>query len=159
MKRKIKNAFAKEEYNCFGCSPYNPIGLNLQFYEIDDYIESEWKPCTHYEGYPGSIHGGIQAVLMDESAAWTMYIKAKRAGVTAKMNIRYRKQLDSTQKTITLRGKLREVKHNLCFMETQILNEKNEICSEAEVVYFCYSPEQSVNESHFPADFNSFFEE
>lgn len=159
MKRKIKNAFAKDEYHCFGCSPYNPIGLNLQFYEVDDYIESEWKPCVHYEGYPGSIHGGIQAVLMDEIAAWTMYIKAQRAGVTAKMNIRYRKQLDSEQKTIILRGKLREIKHNLCFMETQILNEKNEICSDAEVVYFCYSPEQSVNECHFPADFNSFFEE
>lgn len=159
MRRKIKNVFAKNDYNCFACSPTNPIGLRLQFYEEDEYIKSEWKPSELYEGYPGSIHGGIQAVLLDEIAAWTMYIKAKCSGVTSRMNIRYRKQVDSMQDMIILQGRLKEKRLNLCFIEAQLLNSQHEVCVEAEIIYFAFSAEKSISDGHFPANFEEFFQE
>ena len=43
--KKIINPWRNHEgYNCFGCSPDNPIGLHLEFYEDGDYIVSTWHP-------------------------------------------------------------------------------------------------------------------
>lgn len=37
--KKIINPWRNHDgYNCFGCSPDNPIGLHLEFYEDGDYI-------------------------------------------------------------------------------------------------------------------------
>ena len=43
--KKIINPWRNHEgYNCFGCSPDNPIGLHMEFYEDGDYIVSTWHP-------------------------------------------------------------------------------------------------------------------
>ena len=46
MKKIIHPWSNHEGYNCFGCSPDNPIGLHLEFYEDGDYIVSTWHPET-----------------------------------------------------------------------------------------------------------------
>jgi acyl-coenzyme A thioesterase PaaI-like protein len=157
MKRPIKNVFAQNDYNCFGCSPYNEIGLHLHFYEEDDYVTAHWAPSTQYEGYPGVVHGGILSTLIDEVAAWTMYIKAHCAGVTSRMNLRYRKQADSTKGDFCLKGKIKEINRNLCYIDVQLFNAENEICTEAEVTYFMFSQEKSIKECYYPEDYNCFF--
>lgn len=159
MRRPIRNLFARNEYNCFGCSPTNEIGLRLQFFENGDFIETSWTPAKDYEGYPGAVHGGILSTLMDEVAAWVMYIKAGCAGVTSRMNLRYRKQAPSDKGDLLVRGKIKEIKRNLCYINVCLMNSDNEICVEAEVVYFLFSKEKSVQECYYPADYNSFFDE
>ena len=158
MRRRIKNVYANYDYNCFACSPTNPIGLRLEFYENGDFVETSWSPTRQYEGYPNVLHGGILAALIDETAAWTMYIKARRSGVSSRINIRYRKPVDSTQNEILTRGTITNFNRNLCYIHVEIFNEQGELCTEAEVVYFTFSPEKSVQECYFPADYNSFFE-
>jgi len=158
MRRKIKNAFAQYDYNCFGCSPANSIGLRLEFYEHDDFIETTWTPAPQYEGYPGTLHGGIIAALIDETAAWVMYIKGRRAGVTSRLNIRHRKPIEITQKQLLVRGTMTNFNRNLCYIHVEILNEQGELCTEAEVVYFTFSLEKSISEFYFPEDFNRFYE-
>ena len=39
-----------EGYNCIGCSPDNPFGLHLCFYEDGDDIVTTWKPSSLYQG-------------------------------------------------------------------------------------------------------------
>lgn len=158
MRKKIKNVFATSGYNCIGCSPHNPIGLNLQFYEKGDYVMAEWIPEQNYEGYPGIIHGGIQALLLDEISAWTVYIKAKTAGVTSKLTVRYRKEVTNPQSKITVRGKITETKRNLCFIEAQLLNHLGEVCAEAESTFFLFPVAKAIAEGTYPEDYNSFFE-
>ncbi|MDR1793509.1 MAG: PaaI family thioesterase [Bacteroidales bacterium] len=159
MERKIKNVYAQSEYYCFGCSPHNPIGLHLEFIENDDYIQTLWFPSLYYEGYPGNVHGGILATLLDETAAWTMYIKARCAGVTSRMNLRYRKGLPTRLSEVIIRGKVKEMNRNLCYITTEVIDKEGVVYVEAEVVYFTFSHEKSVNEAFYPADYNSFFEE
>ena len=49
--KKIINPWRNHEgYNCFGCSPDNPIGLHMEFYEDGDYIVSTWHPEHNYQG-------------------------------------------------------------------------------------------------------------
>ena len=158
MRRKINNVFAEQEYNCFGCSPTNPVGLRLEFYENGDFVETSWSPARQYEGYPGAVHGGILSTLIEETAAWTMKIKARRAGVTSRTNIRYRKPVISTQKEIFARGTITNFVRNLCYIHVDILNEAGEVCTEAEVVCFTFSLEKSIQDYYFPEDFNRFFE-
>ena len=91
-KRKILNPYAKMEgYNCFGCSPDNHLGLQMEFYEDGEDIICEWEPVKHFGGYKSVLHGGIQATLLDEIASWTIQVKLKTAGVTANIDLRYKK--------------------------------------------------------------------
>lgn len=157
MKRYIKNVFAKEDYHCFACSPHNPIGLQLQFYEEDEYIKTEWVPQKNYEGYPTCVHGGIQAVLLDEIAAWTLYIKAQCAGVTSRLTAHYRKPLNSLQGKIYVEGHIVKTIRNFCYIEACIYNEQHELCANAEVIYYMFSREESIQKYAFPANMNDFY--
>lgn len=158
MKRLIKNVFAVNDYNCIGCSPHNPIGLNLQFFEEEEHIVADWIPVRDFEGYPGVIHGGIQALLLDEVSAWTIYIKAKTAGVTSRLSVKYKKELVNPQSKITVRGTLIEVKRNLGFVKSELINEKGEVCAEAESTFFLFPLHKAIEDQIYPADYNSFFE-
>ncbi len=158
MKRNIRNIFAKQDYTCFGCSPNNPIGMNLKFYEEDGYIKTTWHPTKLHEGYPNSVHGGLQATLLDEVAGWALYVQAACAGVTARMNIRYHKQVNSNQEKIILQARVKEKKMGLAFIEAQLLDEQGNLCTEAEVTYFTFSKEKSVNEYYFPLNPEEFYE-
>ena len=62
--KKIINPWRNHEgYNCFGCSPDNPIGLHLEFYEDGDYIVSTWHPGHNYQGWVDTMHGGGAAYI------------------------------------------------------------------------------------------------
>lgn len=159
IRKKIKNVFAVNNYNCIGCSPHNPIGLNLQFFEEGDQVLADWVPERAFEGYPGIIHGGIQALLLDEISAWTIYIKAKTAGVTSRLSVKYKKELVNPQSKVTVRGTLIEVKRNLGFVKSELLNEHGEVCAEAESTFFLFPLHKAIEDQIYPAEYQSFFEE
>ena len=95
-KRKMYNAYADlEGYNCFGCAPNNEAGVRMEFYEDSEEIVSIWKPRPEYQGWIDTLHGGIQAVLLDEICAWVVLRKLQTTGVTSKMETRYRKSIDT----------------------------------------------------------------
>lgn len=135
--RKIENHFiGTEGYNCFGCCPTNPLGVKMEFYEDGDEIVSFWTPNRDYQSYQNTLHGGIQAVLMDEIAGWVVTEKLQTTGVTAKLNINYKKHV-TTEAPIMLRASIKEVKRNIAYINVQITNHNGELCAEAEAVYFC----------------------
>jgi uncharacterized protein (TIGR00369 family) len=79
--------------NCFACGLENPFGLGLQFYELgSDRLESHFTVPVHFEGYPGIVHGGIIASMLDEMVSRAAMIgQHNRFMMTAKLEIRYRK--------------------------------------------------------------------
>ena len=58
-----------EGYFCFGCAPNNESGLKMEFYEDGDEIVSKWVPEARFQGWLNTLHGGIQATLLDEICA------------------------------------------------------------------------------------------
>ena len=49
---KIKNPYlGKEGYRCICCSPENPIGLHLSFYEDGDDVLTQWRPSENFQGW------------------------------------------------------------------------------------------------------------
>lgn len=88
--RKVRNPYAGiDEYHCFGCDPGNPAGLRLEFFLEGDRVTSEWIPRRELEGYPGVIHGGIQATLADEIGGWYVHAVLATAGMTRELQITY----------------------------------------------------------------------
>jgi len=151
--RKIHNPFrGREGYQCFGCSPDHLSGLQLSFYEEGDEIIATWEPLSRFEGYKGVLHGGIQATLMDEIASWVVYVKAKVAGVTSSMNIRYHKPVYMEGGAITIRSKILRQRRNLADIEVGIYNKAGEVCSEAIVTYFTFSEKKSKEVFFYPGE-------
>jgi uncharacterized protein (TIGR00369 family) len=50
----------------------------------------DYTPCDYQQGYPGRMHGGIVATLIDEAMGWAVY-GAAQWGATARLNVRFRK--------------------------------------------------------------------
>ena len=147
--RKIKNQWTHTEgYDCFGCSPDNPLGVKMEFYEDGDDIVCFWKPSTHYQGWIDTLHGGIQATLIDECASWVVFRKLQTSGYTSRLEVRYRKSIMTTEPQITIRARLKEMKRQLAFIHVDVFNSSDELCAEGEVVYFTMN-EQKAREMGF----------
>ncbi len=143
--KKIRNPWLhKEGYCCFGCSPDNPFGLKMEFYEEGDEVISVWKPRTEFQGWIDTLHGGIQAVLLDEICAWTILCKLKTAGVTSKMEIKYMKPVLTTDEHLTLRARIVEVKRNIVCVDAAIYNQTDEVCTRSQCTYFTFSKEKAA---------------
>ena len=52
---------------CFVCGRKNPIGLYMCFHDNgEDEVVSEYTVPERYQGYPGIVHGGVLAAMLDE---------------------------------------------------------------------------------------------
>jgi uncharacterized protein (TIGR00369 family) len=81
--------------HCFVCGRENPYGLKLNFYEtqpgevVVDYTVSE-----QYQGYPGVVHGGVVAAMLDEvTGRAQMGGDPPRFMFTARLDVRYHKNV------------------------------------------------------------------
>lgn len=79
---------------CFLCGKQNDIGLKMTWYND---IEAQQVRATvvvpeHFNSYPGIVHGGIIAALLDETAGRATMIEgdANKFFVTARLDIKYR---------------------------------------------------------------------
>ena len=160
MMRKIQNVHRNddpEQYQCIGCSPNNPIGLHLEFWEDGDELYAEWEPEDQFMGWVNVLHGGIQATLLDEISAWVVYVKCGTAGVTTALNVKYKETVFTNAGKIILRAQLEEQQKRLAKIKAQLFNQDGKLCTEAEVTYFIF-PERIAREKfHYPG-LDAFFE-
>lgn len=148
--RKIKNPWiGKEGYNCFACAPHNDNGLKMEFFEEENEVVSIWKPQPSYQGWVDTLHGGIQAVLLDEICAWVVLRKLQTTGVTSKMEIRYLHAISTNDPYLTLRAHIVEQKRNIVMLEACIYNSQEKVCTKAVCTYFTFSKEKAKEEMDF----------
>ncbi len=159
--RKIKNPFVElsrgHDYNCFGCSPFNEIGLQLEFWEDGDELIAKWQPRKSLEGWTGILHGGIQATLLDEMAGWIVMIKLKTAGVTAKMNVEYLKPLTISKGKITIKGKVVSVEKRVAKIVCSLFDNSGIEYAKGELEYFHF-PERIAKTKYFYPGIDAFYE-
>jgi acyl-coenzyme A thioesterase PaaI-like protein len=81
---------------CFICGLENPIGLKLRIYEVEPgRVESIFTAHEHFQGYPGVLHGGIIATIIDEISGRALLgsVEKPRFMFTAKLEVKYRKNV------------------------------------------------------------------
>lgn len=149
MKKLINPWKDMPGYNCFGCSPDNEAGVKMTFFEDGDEIVSYWQPESQFQGWLNTLHGGIQCVLLDEICGWTIFRKLQVAGMTTKMETRYRRSVSTVNGALTLRARIKEQRRNLVTVEGQLFDAEGNLCTEAVCVYFTFSKEKSEQEMFF----------
>ncbi|MGC8461838.1 MAG: PaaI family thioesterase [Candidatus Dormibacteria bacterium] len=70
----------------------NPIGLQIQYELRENVVWGMWTPSEKHVGFPGVVHGGLIAAVLDDVMgryAALLHIWA----VTARLDVQYRKPL------------------------------------------------------------------
>ena len=78
------------ESGCFGCSTFNPAGLQLTFRRNADTILCEYEIPDRFHGAPSIAHGGIVATIFDELSCAAVVFLRDRYVVTGELSVRYR---------------------------------------------------------------------
>lgn len=79
---------------CFVCGMDNHFGLKSSFYELDNNeLLALFRPKGEHQGYPGRLHGGLAATILDETIgrAIMLHHAGDIWGVTIDFSVRYRK--------------------------------------------------------------------
>lgn len=150
--KKIKNHWlplTDQGYHCFACAPTNPYGLKMEFYEDGDDVVSLWTPRENYQGWLHTLHGGIQATLLDEIGGWVISRKLQTSAVTSNLNIRYRKPVPTGEHlTLELRARIKSRKRSFVEIEAT-LSHNGELCTSADITYYCFSQQKAREEYYF----------
>jgi acyl-coenzyme A thioesterase PaaI-like protein len=92
---------------CFICGVDNPIGLKLRIYQTSPgIIETTYTAPDHFQGYPGILHGGIVASILDEISGRALMGEpsSPRFMFTGRLQVKYRKNVP-TGKPLRIIGK------------------------------------------------------
>jgi len=89
---------AKQENSkmCFICGLKNRFGLKVSFYETDKKeLIALFEAGQLHQGYPGRLHGGIAAAILDEAIGRNINMGTKQQlwGVTLEFSIKYKKPI------------------------------------------------------------------
>ena len=78
---------------CMVCGVENTAGLGARFFEIEGgELAGVFMPRAEHQGYPGRLHGGLAATILDETIGRAIAIANPDAwGVTVELSLRYRK--------------------------------------------------------------------
>src|SRR5947199_2276879 len=77
---------------CFVCGHRNPYGLHLFFRLDQNTIVADFQPREEHQGFPGVIHGGIVAAVLDEALGRTSLLGDNQEWtMTGRLEVRYRR--------------------------------------------------------------------
>ncbi len=80
---------------CFVCGRENPVGLHLSWVNDREKMENRGTLTVpeHFQGYPGVVHGGIVATILDETAGRAVMLTGghDKLMVTLKLEVTYRR--------------------------------------------------------------------
>jgi uncharacterized protein (TIGR00369 family) len=119
---------------CFVCGLENPFGLKLVFYETGpDEVSATYTPPAQFQGFPGVLHGGIVASMLDEAGGRVVMIgDHNHFMMTAKLDIRYRQPTPLGQ-PLRVVGRLLKMRGRLATAHAEIRLEDGSVTAEAEV--------------------------
>jgi acyl-coenzyme A thioesterase PaaI-like protein len=120
---------------CFVCGRENSHGLKLEFFETaPGEVEVNTTIPEQFQGYPGVVHGGIVAAMLDEVTGRTqMGCDPPRFMFTARLDVRYRKNVP-VGKPLRIVGRAGKQRDRTATAIGQIFGPDGEILAEAEVV-------------------------
>jgi uncharacterized protein (TIGR00369 family) len=120
---------------CFGCGARNAGGLQLVFHREGNEIWAEHTPDERFQGFPGVLHGGVIATMLDETLSRAAVFAGKWM-MTARLEIRYRRAapvgrpLRVTARPVQVRARMVSARG-----EVRLADEPDVVLAEAEGVF------------------------
>jgi len=125
--------------DCFVCGLRNRYGLAIHFYSAGPgQVEANYTVPARYQGYPGVVHGGVVAAMLDEIVGRvTMDEDPTHFLVTAKLEVRYRAPVPVGQ-SLLLKGRLKERRRNAYLASADLRLPDGTRLADAEAVLMDY---------------------
>lgn len=121
---------------CFICGLENPVGLKMRIYQIEPgVIETSYTAPEHFQGYPGVLHGGIVASILDEISGRALMgdPSEPRFMFTGKLEVKYRKNVP-VGKPLKIIGKAGNSKGKMAEGWAGIYDEHGTLLAEAKTL-------------------------
>ena len=135
--RRLPNS---KMHNCFGCSPVNPSGLQMEFYANDSSVFSLVKVPEHLCGWDKLVHGGVLSTILDEIMSWAAIYLLKRVTMTKSMTIDFLKPV-FIEHSLKAEGKVLEIKNkHEAVMEGILSNSDGTVCARSTGNLAIFSP-------------------
>jgi acyl-coenzyme A thioesterase PaaI-like protein len=107
IQTRFQNTQAEAHPFCFVCSGSNPMGLALRYTpQPDGSVSANYLGHCALEGYPGLLHGGVIAALLDGAMTNCLFANNYRA-LTVELNVRYHAGIASAEE-VSLRAWLED---------------------------------------------------
>ncbi len=123
--------------HCFVCGLQNSAGLQLRFEDDgQNTARAEFTVPDQFNGYPGVVHGGIVAAILDEVAGRALLARGheyKNLFVTLKMEIRYR-QPTPTNTPLTAMGNIVKATESRAVVHGEIRLPDGTVTAEADCI-------------------------
>lgn len=124
---------AAEHPACFACAPAAEGGLGLAFATAPDGSVAATFGCPErFQGYPDRLHGGVVATLLDAAMTHCLFAGGRR-GVTAKLEVRFRKPV-SLDEPARVAARVVEERGAICRLAAT-LEQAQQTCAEAEALF------------------------
>ena len=121
----------REKDNCFGCSPINSSGLQLQFFTNGEKVVSWLRVPKHLSGWDHIVHGGVIATMLDEVMGWSVLHLLRKMPLTKAITVEYLKPVYVDQ-DVRIEGRpLQDDGDREAVMEGFLYNKDGELCSKA----------------------------
>jgi len=125
------------QYNsdyCFVCGRKNPIGLYMMFYDNGrDEVHSHYTVAEKYQGYPGIVHGGVVAAMLDEVVCRVSMIEdPHHFMMSVKLEVKYRHPVP-TETPLHIIGRIIKLRGRLGKAVGQIILPDGLVAAEAEM--------------------------
>ena len=109
----MENKQPNSDY-CFVCGRKNPRGLHMRFYDNGrDEVVSDYLVPDDFQSYPGIVHGGVVAAMLDEAVCRVAMIgDHHHFMMSVKLEVKYRHPVPTGQplsivgRAVRLRGRL-----------------------------------------------------
>jgi uncharacterized protein (TIGR00369 family) len=118
--KKISNICDLVHHKCIVCGASNPRGLHLKFKMAKDgSVKARLQCDTAFEGYSGSLHGGVIMSIFDGAMGHCMFARGQTA-VTVEMTTRFRHPVLTGQEA-TVSARITRSSHPLYLLEAEII--------------------------------------
>jgi acyl-coenzyme A thioesterase PaaI-like protein len=112
-----QTSFTNQQPNsdyCFICGRKNPHGLYMTFFDDGDKtVFSSISVPEMYQGYPGVVHGGVVAAMLDEAVGRVAMIKDHHHFMfSVKLEVKYRHPVP-TEKPLRIIGRIERLRGRL----------------------------------------------
>ncbi len=142
-----------DDGNCFACGPENPIGLHLHFDPDDEGVHARITLAPEFQGWRDIAHGGIAMSLLDEAMAHAAGYAGHR-GVTASMNVRFRKPVPLGRE-LHVTGRVTWQRRNVLGMEAAVLDDSGTVLLDGEGKFVSMGPLEAVDDRRNPGSTKS----
>ena len=125
---------------CFGCGSDNPRGLGLRFRLEGGRAIADFTPAAYLQGFPGFMHGGGVATILDEAMGWATYGQDVWA-MTGRMTLRFRQPIPVGE-PLTVSGWVVRDRGRFLELRSELRSSEGRLMAEAEGIFVRVSGER-----------------